>query len=196
MHHIMHDLETLGTVAGCSLLSIGAVEFFPDTGMLGQEFYTIINTSSCEEHFLSTSPETQAWWAKQAPEARELLDLCATGGPSLPTALSSFNAWLTTITLPKDLRLYGNGADFDNPILMAAYDAAKIKFYGQGPRGFFGGRCYRTYKNLDELLGPKYAAHKANRTGVHHNALDDAKTQARHLMELVAAIRGAYDDHK
>lgn len=189
MNHIMLDLETLGTVAGCCILSIGAVEFFPDTGTLGAEYYTIINTSSCEEHFLETSESTLAWWGKQAPEARMVLDECAIGGPSLPDALHDFNRWLSQRGAPKDLRLYGNGADFDNPILMVAYHAAKLKFYGDAGRGFFGGRCYRTLKSLDELFGTRLAAHKITRHGgVHHNALDDAKAQARHLMDFIALV--------
>lgn len=192
MHHIMIDLETLGTVAGCAILSIGAVEFHPDTGNLGKEFYTIVNTESCEEHFLTKSASTMAWWARQSPEAQLVLDQAAMGGPSLPTALSMFNAYLAEVGMPKELRLYGNGADFDNPILDVAYEAAKVKFYGDSGRGFFGGRCYRTLKNLDELFGPAFAAHKIHRVGTYHNALDDAKSQARHLMEFVSTIRGAF----
>lgn len=181
----MVDLETLGTVPGCSILSIGAVEFFPDMMQLGQEFYVVINTSSCEEHFLTTDQSTVEWWQRQSPEAQAVVDEARVGGVTLPKALESFNSWRQGLGPVKEERLYGNGADFDNPILRVAYDAAKVKPYG----GSYGGRCYRTLKNLDELLGNQFRAHKMFRNGTHHNALDDAKSQARHLMEIVQAIR-------
>lgn len=187
MKHVMCDLETLGTVPGCSVLSIGCVEFFPELGRTGSEFYSIVNTTSCEEAFLETDASTVEWWGKQSPEAREVLDLCATGGPTLEEALNKHNAWLQSLAPAKEILFYGNGADFDNPILRVAYAAAKVKPYAGG----YGGRCYRTLKNLEELFGSEFRFHKIERgAGVHHNALDDAKAQAIHLMRNVARIRG------
>jgi DNA polymerase III epsilon subunit-like protein len=195
----MTDLETLGTVPGCVILSIGAVEFFPETQTLGKEFYTVISTASCEDCYLRVDPSTQAWWADQSPEARLVLEAAEQSDILLPQALGAFNAYLCGISAPKDMRLYGNGADFDNPILRVAYDAADVDFMGS-KKGFFGGRCYRTLKSLDELFGTRLAAHKISRHGgVHHNALDDAKAQAVHLMEFISAVhpeRQMRDDHR
>jgi hypothetical protein len=186
MRHVMIDLETLGTVPGCVILSIGAVEFLPETGQLGQEFYAVVNTASCEEAFLTISEKTMSWWQSQSAEARAVVDMAAIGGGALADVLNSFNVWLAGIGTAKDLRLYGNGADFDNPILASAYDAVKIKPHAAP----YGGRCYRTLKNLHELFGPAFKAHKLeHRSGTHHNALDDAKSQARHLMEIVDTVR-------
>ena len=47
------------------------------------------------------------------------------------------------------------------------------------PWKFWNDRCYRTIKSMHpEVPMP--------RTGTHHNALDDAKTQALHLMAILA----------
>jgi inhibitor of KinA sporulation pathway (predicted exonuclease) len=42
---------------------------------------------------------------------------------------------------------------------------------------FWNERCYRTVKN-------QYPDVKLTRTGTYHNALDDARTQAEHLVQI------------
>ncbi len=191
LNHIMFDLETLGTVPGCSILSIGAVRFFPEENRLGEEFYSVISRLSCVDHFLEENEETIKWWNDKSPEARQVLldveddDIAV----PLPHALGLFNDWMLRCGGIRSIRISGNGADFDNPILRVAQDAAKIDPFNS-KAGHFGGRCYRTLKSLDELFGPVFAAPKLERQGTYHNALDDAKHQARHLMEIVRRIRG------
>jgi len=70
--------------------------------------------------------------------------------------------------------VWGNGADFDLPILAAAYKAAG----GPPPWKPYNGRCYRTLKNLAPSI-------KLERQGTHHQALDDAVCQAKHLIKIV-----------
>lgn len=186
MTHVMVDLETLGTVPGCVILSIGAVEFCPDAGKLGKEFYEVISTYDSLECLLSVDKDTEAWWLNQSRDAQRVLELAhQPDATKLAVALARFNDYLASIAPPSKIRLYGNGADFDNPILRVAYTCAKVKPYFAG----YGGRCYRQLKNLDELFGPALRFEKLERQGTHHNALDDAKSQAQHLMANVARIR-------
>jgi exodeoxyribonuclease VIII len=186
----MMDLETLGTVPGCVGFAIGAVEFLPNENKLGREFYTLVSVSNSLDNLLTECPDTRAWWRKQSDEAKTALHAAeAEDAPQLSDALHALNGFLLGLGGLRSVRLYGNGADFDNPILRVMYDAASVPFMGS-KAGFFGGRCYRTLKNLDELLGPRYAAPKLARQGTYHNALDDAKSQAQHLMDTLAAIRG------
>lgn len=189
MMHVMLDLETLGTVPGCVAFSIGAVEFCPPTNTLGREFYAVVDVDSCLDHYLTEdrSPNgTVDWWNKQSPEARVTLTEARSGaGEKLPDVMHNLNGWFKALALKSKMRLWGNGADFDNPILRVMYEAAKVEPYPAG----YGGRCYRTMKNLDELLGPEFKFHKLERRGTHHNALDDAKSQALHLMDNLARIR-------
>lgn len=169
MNDVMLDLETLGTTPGCVVLSIGAVIFGPEG--LGDEFYSVINVDSSKNAGMYVDGDTVAWWDRQSPEARKVLeDANSPGAATLEVALTDFNNWLKRVP---DCRLWGNGVDFDNTILIAAYLSAGIdpgwKFYRH--------RCYRTVKNT-------CAAPKLARQGTHHNALDDAKSQAAHLIDI------------
>lgn len=190
LNHVMVDLETMGTVPGCVGLSIGAVQFHPERMELGAEFYTVVSLPDSLERFLHEDEDTKAWWGRQSPEARKVLeDANHPDAPTLPEAMHKFNEYLLGLGGMRSIRLYGNGADFDNPILRVMWDAADVQPLNS-KAGFFGGRCYRTLKSLDELLGPDFAAPKLERQGTYHHALDDAKHQARHLMETIARIRG------
>jgi hypothetical protein len=186
----MVDLETRGTVPGCVGFSIGAVEFLPLEGRTGSEFYTVISIEDSLACFLREDADTVEWWDKQSEEARQALTAAMQpDAPKLAAALEDFNRWQAALGLKSKIRTWGNGADFDNPILRCMYDCAGVSPYA----GSYGGRCYRTMKNLDELLGASFAFRKLQRTGTHHHALDDAKSQAMHLMEELAVIRARFD---
>ena len=193
INHVMVDLETLGTVPGCVGFSIGAVEFHPDRGTLGQEFYSLVCVEDSKDQLLRVEQGTVDWWETQrrkSPEAAAALDEAYSGtAPKLAEAMSDLNRFLLGLGGMRSIRLYGNGADFDNPILRVMWDAAGVPMLGS-TAGFFGGRCYRTLKSLDELFGTDYKAPKLERQGTYHNALDDAKSQAMHLMAIVAAVKG------
>jgi hypothetical protein len=193
MKRCMVDLETLGKLPGCVILSIGAVMFDEVTGRLGDSFYIVVNTTSCVDAGLVTDPDTMEWWRKQDFAARAVLNQADIGGKTLVRALNEFDQWLDdqsygewlygeglhtakydTWKETHNLEVWGNGADFDNAILHVAYKAA-----GKEPSWkFWNNRCYRTLKNL-------FPRHKLERVGVHHNALDDAKTQACHAIQLL-----------
>ena len=177
----MLDLETYGTRPGCGILSIGAV-FFSSTHKewKGPSFYQAVNRASCEEAGLFEQEDTMAWWAKQGSSARQVWQEIETA-PPLAEVLSNFSTWLRENTLDTTkTQVWGNGADFDNPILSACYSAVAR---GQ-PWGPYNGRCYRTLK----ALAPDV---KLRRTGTHHNALDDAVSQAEHAVRILQSLKGA-----
>ena len=171
MEHVMIDLETLGRRAGCSILSIGAVAFGPEG--LGAELYTVVNRASCTAAGLHEDPGTLAWWEKQSASARAVLGQATEGGDLLPVALGKLTEFLGQFNCRK-VQVWGNGADFDNAILTACYAAL-----GQDiPWEFWNNRCYRTLKSLKPQV-------KLARQGTYHNALDDAKSQAAHAIQLM-----------
>ena len=173
MKNIMLDLETYGTSPGCIVLSIGAVWF--DRTALGDTFYQVINLESSRKYALEADPSTLQWWERQSPQAREVIEHAESTEHSLPlkAALQNFHDFVKAQT---SVKVWGNGADFDNPILSHLYRAAGMK----QPWTAYNGRCYRTLKNM--LSGPKI-----ERAGtVYHNALGDAVAQARHLHTLLA----------
>lgn len=175
MQDVMVDLETLGSVPGCSILSIGAVGFGP--GRVGSDtFEVVVTRESCAAAGLHEDRETIAWWDRQSPAAREVLRQAASDQTSEPllSALTQFSSWLGQFGA--NVRVWGNGADFDNAILAAAYRAVGMKPYWR----FWNGRCYRTLKGLRPDI-------KLDRSGTSHRALDDALSQAEHASRLLLA---------
>lgn len=168
--HAMVDLETLGTRAGDVILSIGAVVF--DMSGITDEFYVAISPSDSKAMGFKAQKSTVEWWGKQAPEAQQ----AAFGGTeTVRGALDAFDFWLRSQGC-KDIRVWGNGADFDNALLTSAFNLVKM----EPPWKFWNSRCYRTIKS-------QYPEIKMNRAGTHHNALDDARDQATHLLSIASA---------
>ena len=164
--HVMVDLETLGTRPGDAVISLGAVKFSLENGVTDR-FYTSISASTCKEAGLRAQKSTLEWWEKQSPEARTA---AFKGESTLEAALTKFTTWLGT---PDNVVLWGNGANFDNALLAAAYRAISM----EPPWKFWNDRCYRTIASM-------FLVHKIERVGTHHNALNDAETQALRLIHM------------
>ena len=174
---IMIDLETLGTTANSVIVSIGAVRFNLDAGHVFDElesdkFYIVVDMDSQAERYIST--DTMKWWDEQSPEARDVFDQPST---DITLALVGLGAFIAAT--PGDVQVWSNGADFDLPMLAHAYSQYGVAL----PWKPYAGRCYRTYKNL-----PGARAVPMVRQGEHHNALDDAIDQARHLCAIHAVL--------
>jgi exodeoxyribonuclease VIII len=84
-------------------------------------------------------------------------------------ALYEFANWLPK---GRDWVLWGNGAAFDNVILRNSYVRCSI----EAPWQFWQDRCFRTVASSSPM--------KRVAEGVAHNALDDAITQAKHLIKI------------
>jgi len=179
MRDVMVDLETLGNSPGAAILSIGAVAFDPETGEMDDDgFYTVVNTNSCVCAGLRFDQGTLDWWREQSDEARQVLkEAMSPKAPTLKNALIAFNGYL--YARGKDVRVWGNGSDFDNALLAVAYRAADVT---PGWK-FWNSRCFRTLKNLSPGT-------TVQRLGTYHNALDDARTQAAHALRIFAELRG------
>jgi len=173
MSNIMVDLETMGKGSMAAIIAIGAVKF--NSKGLGQEFYAIVNLESSVKNGMVIEPDTVMWWMKQSDEARSEF---AKGTETLFSALQGFAKFVGD---RHSVKVWGNGASFDNVILDNAYQLNNL----DTPWMFWNNMCYRTIKNL---LGGSI---KMERTGDHHNALDDAKSQAEHLIRMLAALKGA-----
>jgi hypothetical protein len=161
---VMLDLETLGHKPGSVIVAVGAVKF-GDCQIL-ETFYERVDAESCVAIGLKLDAATVLWWMKQSDAARKELLL-----PAQPIGyvLGKFSAWLGS----GEVEVWGNGASFDNVLLADAYDRAGYP----RPWKYFNDRCYRTVK----AMHPKVPL---LRSGTHHNALDDARTQATHLMQI------------
>ena len=172
----MADIETMGVTPGSAIISLGAVKF--DITGIQDRFYRRICLKSNMGMGLTIDPDTLSWWMKQSDGARA--ELANPDNCHLAQVLQEFRNWILTPLRQnsidvKDVELWGNGASFDNSILGAVYDACGVPAPWERDRG---NRCYRTVKALHPDLP------MAKRTGTHHNALDDAISQAEHLISL------------
>lgn len=174
-NHVMLDLETLGTDDHSVILSIGAVRFDPhvkSTDPLGPRFYVEFGAESLalqQQMGLRINARTIVWWMRQNMMARTVFQEGVGADPV--TALGAFGDFINEVP---NTCIWGNGSDFDNILLGQMYEAFSIK----RPWSYSKNRCYRTMKNLYGVPGIQ------ERTGVAHNALDDAVTQALHLQEI------------
>jgi hypothetical protein len=172
----MVDLETLGSRAGCVILSIGAVYFDPVSGHLGDEFYTPIKIANQTKHGLTIDPATVCWWMKQSEAARSVFAECDDDKtPELVVVMRDFLDWVKARADKKTI-VWSHGGNFDWPILEAALHVFDWKM----PSPFWNSRCTRT---LYEQAGIKRNDLDNHRRGPKHNALEDAWAQASLVCE-------------
>lgn len=172
MNNVMLDLETMGTRPGSVIVSVGAIEFDPQSARLGRTFYQTCSIASAVDVGLAMDPETVTWWLQQSDNARA--ELTKAKG-DLKSVLAAFKHWLGQC--PADVRMWGNGSDFDNALLAEAYRIIGEPVCWK----FWNNRCYRTMKSLHPNV-------KLEREGTHHNALDDAIYQAKHLQMIMRGV--------
>jgi exodeoxyribonuclease VIII len=172
--NFMLDLETMGVKPGCPIISIGVTEFDPHGDGVIRSFYQAIDLQSNLDHNLVPEAGTIKWWMKQSDEAKKVFG--EGENMSLATALLALARWMGDGAI-----LWGNSARFDLGILEHAYLACGMVV----PWEHRDERCYRTLKNLFPEL-------KIKRSGIHHNALDDAISQAKHTQGifLISGIPG------
>lgn len=173
MQDIMLDLETMGTGPQAAIIAIGAVEFDIQTGQIGERFYIVIDLESSVAAGGQIDPATVLWWMRQSDAARSQFER---PGANMVDALFQFGEWMGQRAPHKEIRVWGNGAAFDNVILAEAYRRLRI----EPPWLCWNDRCYRTIKALHPTI-------KMQRSGTHHNAVDDAESQARHLIAILQA---------
>ena len=165
--HVMWDIETWGTGNDALPVSIGACKF--NENNIVECFHVGIDPVSAQAYGLKIDAQTILWW--MGPDRREALDeWLKLERIDLPSALLGLDLWIKNG--PGVLSVWGNGSTFDNVILRSAFKAVGHEY----PVGFWQDACYRTVKNR--------AAAKIDRTGTHHNALDDAVSQAKHLQAI------------
>lgn len=169
MNNVMVDLETMGQTATAAIVSIGAVRF-SERG-IGEQFYVPVSLSDCQQAGLTIEASTVMWWLDQSSEARQALVRPRREPLNLSSALLEFARFIEDA----DTKVWGNGADFDNAILINAYRICGLRL----PWKFWNNRCYRTLKNLRPNIA------KPKRTGTHHDALQDAIFQANHTIRLL-----------
>ncbi len=168
----MLDLETWGTNLGCDIRSIGAVVFDPLTGEIGNDFY--VATLDGRSFGLTRDSSTEKWWNEQDSLAQNAFD----NGKPLEDALEMFSSWFNDNAEHGEiLSLWCNGPHFDEVILKHVYNVV-------GKTHPWHYRAPRDFRTIMEAAGwPEIPF-----DGVAHNALDDAKHQARCVIVAYASL--------
>lgn len=171
--HVMVDLETLSTAPDALIVSIGAYKFsFKEDSAQKSTFYLPIDVTKVYPNRYTVDVRTVQWWMRQSKEAQVVFN--DANSVTLPSALTQLADWINSFG--SEVRIWGNGANFDNVILRNAYTQEGIK----APWKYAHDRCFRS---LTALL----PSVPLERKGTHHNALDDAIYQAEYLIEAVKA---------
>ncbi|EEW6230729.1 3'-5' exoribonuclease [Escherichia coli] len=175
-YHLMIDLETMGTNTNAPIVVIGAVFFDPQTGEIGPVFYIVISLTDAMNTGAVPDGGTIEWWLKQSSEARAAI---LTDQVKLKDALSRFREFINEYSDEKLVQVWGNGATFDNAILRTSYEHLDIPC----PWRYYNDRDVRTIVELGKAID--FDARTAIPfEGERHNALDDARYQAKYVSAI------------
>ena len=168
--HLMIDLETMGKNPDAPIISIGAIFFDPQTGDMGPEF---IKTIDLETAGGVIDRDTIKWWLKQSREAQSAI---MTDEIPLDDALLQLREFIDENSGEFFVQVWGNGANFDNTILRRSYERQGIPC----PWRYYNDRDVRTIVELGKAID--FDARTAIPfEGERHNALDDARYQAKYV---------------
>ncbi|HAW2355121.1 3'-5' exoribonuclease [Escherichia coli] len=179
-YHLMIDLETMGTNTNAPIVVIGAVFFDPQTGEIGPVFYIVISLADAMNTGAVPDGGTIEWWLKQSSEARAAI---LTDQVKLKDALSRFREFINEYSDEKFVQVWGNGATFDNAILRTSYERLDIPC----PWRYYNDRDVRTIVELGKTIDFD-ARTVIPFEGVRHNALDDARHQAKYVTATIQKL--------
>ena len=172
-YHLMIDLETMGKNPDAPIISIGAIFFDPQTGDMGPEFSKTIDLDTAGGVI---DRDTIKWWLKQSREAQSVL---LTDEIPLDDALLQLREFIDENSGEFFVQVWGNGANFDNVILRRSYERQGIPC----PWRYCNDRDVRTIVELGKAID--FDARTAIPfEGERHNALDDARHQAKYVSAI------------
>ncbi|HDV2331415.1 TPA: 3'-5' exoribonuclease [Escherichia coli] len=171
--HLMIDLETMGKNPDAPIISIGAIFFDPQTGDMGPEFSKTIDLETTGGVI---DRDTIKWWLKQSREAQSAI---LTDEIPLDDALLQLREFIAENSGEFFVQVWGNGANFDNVILRRSYERQGIPC----PWRYHNDRDVRTIVELGKATD--FDARTAIPfEGERHNALDDARYQAKYVSAI------------
>ncbi|EOX1157344.1 3'-5' exoribonuclease [Escherichia coli] len=172
-YHLMIDLETMGKNPDAPIISIGAIFFDPQTGDMGPEFSKTIDLETAGGVI---DRGTIKWWLKQSREAQSAI---MTDEIPLDDALLQLREFIDENSGEFFVQVWGNGANFDNTILRRSYERQGIPC----PWRYYNDRDVRTIVELGKAID--FDARTAIPfKGERHNALDDARYQAKYVSAI------------
>ena len=142
----------------------------PQTGDMGPEFSKTIDLETAGGVI---DRDTIKWWLKQSREAQSAI---MTDEIPLDDALLQLREFIDENSGEFFVQVWGNGANFDNTILRRSYERQGIPC----PWRYYNDRDVRTIVELGKAID--FDARTAIPfEGERHNALDDARYQAKYV---------------
>lgn len=176
------DLETAGLAPNAPILSIGAVRFVKDpTHMLllppeRHEFQVAIDLQGQAP----IDPGTFYWWLEQSREAQDAV-LEGKGGLSLGNALRALRQWLQA-----DSHVVGRESNFTGELWIRGDRDSCWLEEAHKREGIKPGYKFRNVRDQRTMV--EFAERRGMvmpyRSGVAHDALEDARYQAECLQEI------------
>ena len=171
--HLMIVLETMGKNPDAPIISIGAIFFDPQTGDMGPEFSKTIDLETAGGVI---DRDVIKRWLKQSREAQSAI---MTDEIPLDDALLQLREFIDENSGEFFVQVWGNGANFDNTILRRSYERQGIPC----PWRYYNDRDVRTIVELGKAID--FDARTAIPfEGERHNALDDARYQAKYVSAI------------
>ncbi len=175
-HHLMIDLETMGINSNAPIVVIAAVFFDPQTGEIGPIFYVVISLVDAMDKGATPDGDVIEWWLAQSSEARSAI---LVNQIPLDDALLQLREFIDENSGEFFVRVWGNGASFDNVILRRSYERQGLPC----PWRYCNDRDVRTIVDLGKAIDFD-ARTVIPFEGVRHNALDDARHQAKQVSAI------------
>jgi len=177
--HLMLDLETLDKGPRSAVISIGACIF--DANGITDTFKVNIKPESAKAFGMTVGKDTLNWWAKQSEEARQA---SLTKNVMADFGLQTFIDW---VGKHRPDYIWAHGVVFDIVIIEHAFSCvAKTQPWSYG--------SVMDSRTLFNLFGIKTKDLHSTANTTHHDALDDAKTQANGVIAVLRSMGWGEDD--
>ena len=161
---VMVDVETLSTKPNAAIIQIAATKFTINDGIT-DEF--VINVERNENFHID--PKVEAWWSNQPIAAQESWK---SNPVTINHAVDAFAEWLGKTY---GVFFWSQGTAFDFPILQNAFDYCGYPKYPWYYPLVMDTRTIFAFAGID---------HKQGSVGTMHVAIDDCKTQVKHLRSI------------
>ena len=170
MFNIMIDIEALGTTPNSVMLSLAAVRFSFATDEI-ETFEINLDPKSSKALGMVVDRATIEWWAEQPPE---VFASATRNAVPVREGIEKFIEWIGPEW--RKTVFWSNGSHYDFPIIEWTMRELGIEY----PWKYWNVRDARTLYGICDINMKEYP-----RVGIHHNAIDDCRTQIKALKECL-----------
>jgi hypothetical protein len=173
-YQVMIDIETLSNRNNAAILSIGAVKFNIESGVI-DTYYQNIDASSAKKYNRHIDKGTLDWWSKKDPAALKALLVDV---KPFDVVIKEFVEWYGVST-----PTWGNNSQFDLCIIESACFELEIPI----PWKYWHTYCFKTVTHLFGINNGdiRRVEQEQGSGGQWHNALDDAISQTNTLVKIL-----------